>query len=162
MESDILKFICANQGAVDTDYLVSNLGCSVSDIICNQEKFASCLPFGQPKVVVRTSLRLCRAKACEGSCGGLHLCKSFLFSGFCQFSQSRKGCYFSHELSSDYNERILKEHGLNILSRTELCTLLLQSDDRLLPPVSFVSCFTLKFCLCLTPMSCQVLSLRCV
>ena len=89
MEADIVKFLCANQGAVDTDYLVSNLGCSVSDIISNQEKFACCLPFGQPKVVVRTNLRLCRVKGCEGSCGGLHLCKSFLFNGCCQFNQSR-------------------------------------------------------------------------
>lgn len=93
MELEILKFICANQGAVNTDYLVFNLGCgdssNVSEIISNREKFASCCPFGQPKVVARTNLRLCRAKDCQGSCRGLHLCKNFLFSGSCRFTQSR-------------------------------------------------------------------------
>lgn len=93
MESEILKFICANQGAVNTDYLVFNLSCgdstSVLQIIRNQEKFASCCPFGQPKVVVRTRLRLCRTKDCQGSCRGLHLCKNFLFSGSCHFTRLR-------------------------------------------------------------------------
>lgn len=92
-ESDILKFICSNQGAVDTDYLMFNLGLgdstSVSDILQNTEKFASCCPFGQPKVVARTRLRLCRARDCPGSCEGLHLCKNFLFSGSCQFTRQR-------------------------------------------------------------------------
>ncbi|TWW64488.1 Poly [ADP-ribose] polymerase 12 [Takifugu flavidus] len=49
---------------------------------------------------------------------------------------SRRGCVFSHELDLDHNEAILKEHELEHLSRTELCTLLLQSDNRLLPQTS--------------------------
>ncbi|XP_060886240.1 protein mono-ADP-ribosyltransferase PARP12 [Labrus mixtus] len=136
METEVLKIILASQGAVDTDYLMSNIGYgdSTNAIITNREKFALCSPFGQPKVVARTSLKLCRVRGCTGSCKGLHLCKNFLFSGSCQFL-SRRGCSSSHELNSDYNQMILKEHELESLSRAELCTLLLQSDNLLLPAI---------------------------
>lgn len=45
------------------------------------------------------------------------------------------GCSFSHEPNSEDNRRILREHELDHLSRKELCTLLMQSDDQMLPPV---------------------------
>lgn len=45
------------------------------------------------------------------------------------------GCRFPHELNSEHNRRILREHELDDLSRKELCTLLMQSDDQMLPPV---------------------------
>ncbi|CAF96304.1 unnamed protein product [Tetraodon nigroviridis] len=135
MEAQILKLICANQGAVDTEFLVCNLGHSVSEILSSSDKLVPCCPFGQPKVVARTRARLCRTKDCPGSCRGLHLCKSFLFSGSCQYSLTRGGCSFSHELTSEHNKRILREHKLEDLSRAELCTLLLQSDNHILPPI---------------------------
>ncbi|XP_063357270.1 protein mono-ADP-ribosyltransferase PARP12 [Pelmatolapia mariae] len=140
METEILKMICANQGAVNTEDLVYNLfpgdPTKLSEIICNQEKFARCCPNGQEKVVARTHLRLCRAKDCPGTCRGLHLCKNFLF-GFCEFSQLRRGCCFSHELTSDHNQSLLREHELESLSQEELCTLLLQSDHTLLPAICY-------------------------
>lgn len=58
----------------------------------------------------------------------------------------RRGCSFSHDLSSDHNVRMLMEHGLESLSRTELCTLLLQSDERLLPSVSMATCGLQECC----------------
>uniref|UniRef100_A0A3Q4N3Z7 Si:ch73-252i11.1 n=1 Tax=Neolamprologus brichardi TaxID=32507 RepID=A0A3Q4N3Z7_NEOBR len=138
METEILRMICANQGAVNTEDLVYNLfsgdPTKVSEIISNREKFARCCPNGQPKVVARTRLRLCRAKDCPGTCRGLHLCKNFLF-GFCEFSQ--RGCSFSHELTSEHNQRRLRQHELESLSREELCTLLLQSDHTLLPAICY-------------------------
>ncbi|KAM6961555.1 protein mono-ADP-ribosyltransferase PARP12-like [Tautogolabrus adspersus] len=139
METEILKIILASQGSVNTDYLMSNIGFgdSTNQIITNREKFALSSPFGQPKVVARTNLRLCRAKGCLGSCQGLHLCKNFLFSGSCQFTQSRRGCTFSHALDSFHNQMMLKEHDLESLSRTELCVLLLQSDNFLLPSICY-------------------------
>ncbi|XP_035767434.1 protein mono-ADP-ribosyltransferase PARP12-like [Neolamprologus brichardi] len=140
METEILRMICANQGAVNTEDLVYNLfsgdPTKVSEIISNREKFARCCPNGQPKVVARTRLRLCRAKDCPGTCRGLHLCKNFLF-GFCEFSQLRRGCSFSHELTSEHNQRRLRQHELESLSREELCTLLLQSDHTLLPAICY-------------------------
>uniref|UniRef100_A0A3Q0RIQ6 Si:ch73-252i11.1 n=1 Tax=Amphilophus citrinellus TaxID=61819 RepID=A0A3Q0RIQ6_AMPCI len=141
METEIVKIICANQGAVNTDDLLYNLfpgdPSKVSEIICNREKFASWCPNGQPKVVARTRLRLCRVKDCPQTCRDLHLCKNFLFSGFCQFTHRRGGCCFSHDLTSDYNQRLLREHELESLSREELCTLLLQSDNALLPEICY-------------------------
>ncbi|KAM4711720.1 protein mono-ADP-ribosyltransferase PARP12-like [Anableps anableps] len=136
MEAEILKFICANQGAVDVEDLMYNLfpGESTTEVISNQRKFALCSSSGQQRVVARTSLKLCRKKDCPGACGGLHLCKNFLFTGACQFLQ-RRGCSFSHVLNSDYNQRLLIEHGLEGLSRAELCTLLLQSDNTMLPSI---------------------------
>ncbi|XP_035767435.1 protein mono-ADP-ribosyltransferase PARP12-like [Neolamprologus brichardi] len=139
METEILRMICAGQGAVNTEDLVYNLfsgdPTKLSEIICNREKFLSCCPNGQPKVVARTRLRLCRVKDCLGICRSLHLCKNILFSGFCQFTQLRRGCSFSHELTSEHNQRLLRQHELESLSREELCTLLLQSDHTVLPDI---------------------------
>uniref|UniRef100_A0A3Q3IUX1 PARP12-like CCCH zinc finger tandem domain-containing protein n=1 Tax=Monopterus albus TaxID=43700 RepID=A0A3Q3IUX1_MONAL len=135
-ESEILKFICANHGAVNTDDLVYNLCSGDPDIINNREKFVPYCLNGQPKVVARTTLTLCNKRNCPGSCMKLHICKAILFSGSCQYSQFRTGCSFSHELNSDHNVRILGVHELESLSLMELRTLLLQNDDRLLPPVN--------------------------
>ncbi|XP_028251094.1 protein mono-ADP-ribosyltransferase PARP12 isoform X2 [Parambassis ranga] len=135
MEADIFKLILANKGAVETTELFYNFYpgdvSTVSELISNREKFAVC----PPKVVARTRLKLCRVKDCPGACRGLHLCKNFLFSGLCRFTQLRRHCNFSHELNSDHNQRILSEHELDSLSREELCTLLLQSDHTLLPSI---------------------------
>ncbi|XP_023205693.1 poly [ADP-ribose] polymerase 12-like [Xiphophorus maculatus] len=138
MEAEILKFICANQGAVDADELMFNLfpGQSTTELISNHSKFALCSSNGKQRVVARTSLRLCRKKDCPVSCGELHLCKNFLYTGSCHFLQ-RRGCSFPHVLNSDYNQRLLEEHELQGLSRAELCTLLLQSDFTMLPPICF-------------------------
>ncbi|KAK2858809.1 hypothetical protein Q5P01_003429 [Channa striata] len=138
MDAEIFKFICANQGAVNTDDLVFNLdSANVLEIISNRDKFVLCCPNGQPTVVARARVRLCRVKDCPGTCRGLHLCKNFLFTGTCHFARQRRGCSFSHELNSTHNEGILRNHELEGLSRAELCTLLLQSDNTLLPPICF-------------------------
>lgn len=52
----------------------------------------------------------------------------------------RGGCVFSHQLDSAHTQEILRQHQLESLSRPELCTLLLQNDCSLLPPVG--SCGT--------------------
>ncbi|XP_038156248.1 protein mono-ADP-ribosyltransferase PARP12 [Cyprinodon tularosa] len=135
MEAVILKYICANQGAVNLEDLVSNLGESANEVVSNPSRFAlSSGADGQQRVVARSGLRLCRKKDCPGDCRSLHLCKNFLFSGTCHFLL-RRGCSFSHELNSDYNQRLLKEHELDCLNRAELCTLLLQSDNTMLPSI---------------------------
>ncbi|XP_028426863.1 protein mono-ADP-ribosyltransferase PARP12-like [Perca flavescens] len=45
------------------------------------------------------------------------------------------GCKFSHELDSNHNAGLLRVYKLESLSRAELCTLLLQSEDWLLPDI---------------------------
>uniref|UniRef100_A0A667WSA0 C3H1-type domain-containing protein n=1 Tax=Myripristis murdjan TaxID=586833 RepID=A0A667WSA0_9TELE len=133
-ESAVIKLICANQGSIPVAELEAN-GCfdDVRRIISNREKFVCCRSGGEHKVVAKTELRLCKAKVCQG-CNNLHLCRKFLL-GSCPFSQGRRQCYFSHELKSDHNVKLLEEHGLEDLDRTELCTLLLQNDNFLLPPI---------------------------
>ncbi|XP_024150472.1 protein mono-ADP-ribosyltransferase PARP12 [Oryzias melastigma] len=137
MESEILKFICDNQGASDAEFLKYNLcfGDSISEYLSNKDKFELCDLNGQQKVVARTRLKLCRLKNCLGTCGGLHLCKNVLLTGSCSYSRQGRVCHFSHELNSALNESLLREHGLESLSRTELCTLLLQSEATLLPSI---------------------------
>ncbi|KAK7886165.1 hypothetical protein WMY93_025786 [Mugilogobius chulae] len=136
METEVLKYILDNRGAVNTSDLLFNLGntSTLSELFCNNDKFVTCLSNGTPKIVVRSRVRLCWRKDCP-SCGGLHLCKGFLLTGSCTFSQTRRGCIFSHDLHSPYNERILTEFGLESLSRIQLCLLLLQSNNNLLPAI---------------------------
>uniref|UniRef100_UPI003AABFE8B protein mono-ADP-ribosyltransferase PARP12-like n=1 Tax=Centroberyx gerrardi TaxID=166262 RepID=UPI003AABFE8B len=138
-ESTVMKIICGNQGSINIDELVS-LPCfgdsqDVREIISNREKFAWCSSGGEQKVVAKTEVRLCKAKDCQG-CSSLHLCKRFLL-GSCQFSETRRRCRFSHDLNSAHNMKILREHELEDLELKELCTLLLQNDDFILPPICY-------------------------
>ncbi|XP_071371284.1 protein mono-ADP-ribosyltransferase PARP12-like [Centroberyx affinis] len=138
-ESTVMKIICGNQGSINVDELVS-LPCfgdsqDVREIILDREKFAWCSSGGQQKVVAKTEVRLCKAKDCQG-CSSLHLCKNFLL-GSCQLSQKWRRCRFSHDLKSAYNMKILREHELEDLDLKELCTLLLQNDNFLLPPICY-------------------------
>ncbi|KAJ0057722.1 hypothetical protein NL108_013721 [Boleophthalmus pectinirostris] len=136
MDTEILKHILSSQGSVDREELECNLGDAsfIAEIIDSNDKLVPCLLNGTPKVVARCRVRLCRARECPG-CGGLHLCKNVLFTGDCPFQQTRRGCSFSHELHSEYNMEVLREFGLETLSRTALCLLLLQSNNMLLPQI---------------------------
>uniref|UniRef100_A0AAV2IY13 C3H1-type domain-containing protein n=1 Tax=Knipowitschia caucasica TaxID=637954 RepID=A0AAV2IY13_KNICA len=133
METEILKLILKSHGSMNTDELLYNL-CEPSflaELVNQKETFASCVFNGQPKVVVRSRLKLCGTVDCPG-CGRLHLCLRFLLCGRCPFTQ-RGGCHFSHDLQSEYNMKLLSESGLQTLSRSELSLLLLQSHNMLLP-----------------------------
>ncbi|XP_037552138.1 protein mono-ADP-ribosyltransferase PARP12-like [Nematolebias whitei] len=135
MDSELLKFICANQGAVDADDVMFNLfpGASADKVIANKHHFVLHSSNGRQKVVAKTSLKLCRVRDCFGTCEQLHLCKNFLFTGLCQ----RRVCSFCHDLNFCYNQRLLKQHELEGLNRAELSTLMLQSDNSLLPPICY-------------------------
>ncbi|KAJ8373853.1 hypothetical protein SKAU_G00044330 [Synaphobranchus kaupii] len=69
-------------------------------------------------------------------CRNLHLCKFYLY-GDCRSSLGRRGCRFCHDMDSEHNARVLRDNDLQDLDRTELCTLLLQNDSTLVPPVCF-------------------------
>ncbi|XP_029902344.1 protein mono-ADP-ribosyltransferase PARP12-like [Myripristis murdjan] len=134
-EAAVLKLICANHGSMSVDDLEESVCVfNVRRIISNREKFVCCRSGGEHKVVAKTELRLCKAKVCQG-CNNLHLCRKFLL-GSCPSSRRRRGCQLPHQLRSDHNVPILVEHGLQELDRAELCTLLLQNDNFLLPPGS--------------------------
>ncbi|XP_028307268.1 protein mono-ADP-ribosyltransferase PARP12 [Gouania willdenowi] len=141
MEDEIFKIICSNNGAVTTADLLLNLypgeSANVTEVIRNQEKFLLSSQSGEPKVLARSRLRLCRLKECPQTCGMLHLCKNYLLNGSCQFAQQRRVCRFPHDLNSAYNASLLSNNGVENLNRAELCTLLLMNDDFLLPSICY-------------------------
>ncbi|TTD62567.1 Poly [ADP-ribose] polymerase 12 [Bagarius yarrelli] len=137
----LLKRICANNGAMLYDELISSRGWDsgsygrsyVDEALEGNDSLVTVFMNGQKTVIAKTAVKLCRAKDCSG-CRNLHLCKFYLF-GDCQYGRGRRGCRFSHDLQSHQNASVLQEHGLNQLDRRELCVLLLQSDPSILPQV---------------------------
>ncbi|XP_049749371.1 protein mono-ADP-ribosyltransferase PARP12 [Elephas maximus indicus] len=98
-------------------------------------------PGGRARRVVLavTKLRLCRGPqgrrtACAGLCAQLHLCK-FLLYGACKFQESGKSCRNGHSLMTLHNQGVLRAHGVDHLSFSELCQLLFQNDPWLLPDI---------------------------
>ncbi|XP_052410215.1 protein mono-ADP-ribosyltransferase PARP12-like [Carassius gibelio] len=135
-EAAIVKKICAHNGSMDYDDLTSLFGLydeALASVVARSESVAVAFVNGQKKVIVRSRVRLCRVQNCPG-CANLHLCKWFLF-GSCRFNRGRRGCRFSHDLLSGQNALVLAAHGLDTLDVKELCILLMQSDNSLLPAV---------------------------
>ncbi|XP_058537295.1 protein mono-ADP-ribosyltransferase PARP12 [Ochotona princeps] len=92
------------------------------------------------RVVLAVSpLRLCRThlspkSTCVGLCAQLHLCK-FMIYGTCKFLKAGKNCRNNHSLTTDHNLSVLRTHGVDHLSYSELCQLLFQNDPFLLPDI---------------------------
>nr|XP_046184927.1 protein mono-ADP-ribosyltransferase PARP12-like isoform X2 [Oncorhynchus gorbuscha] len=133
----LLKLICDHQGTLDYAHL-ADVGFG-ADIICALDKlvendlFSIALCNGNKRIIAKTKVRRCKAQQCDG-CNDLHLCKFYLF-GDCKNSRGRRTCRFGHDLHSEHNSIVLREHKLETLSRQELRQLLLQNDNSLLPPV---------------------------
>ncbi|XP_071242279.1 protein mono-ADP-ribosyltransferase PARP12-like isoform X1 [Salvelinus alpinus] len=133
----IYKVLCAHDGSFELGELHANISTMEDDlesVLGNQEMFTRAVSKGNKLIVAKTKMRLCRANGCSG-CSNLHLCKFYLY-GTCP-SNERQGCRLCHEMTSEHNIRVLREHYLEELDRKELCTLLLQNDNALLPPVCF-------------------------
>ncbi|XP_045062876.1 protein mono-ADP-ribosyltransferase PARP12-like [Coregonus clupeaformis] len=133
----LLKIICDHQGTLDYADL-ADIGCG-ADMICALDKLVENDVFsiaecnGNKRIFAKTKVRRCKAQQCDG-CNDLHLCKFYLF-GDCKNSRGRRTCRFGHDLHSEHNSIVLREHKLETLSRQELRQLLLQNDNSLLPPV---------------------------
>ncbi|KAF7694218.1 protein mono-ADP-ribosyltransferase PARP12-like [Silurus meridionalis] len=137
----ILKQVCANDGSMLYEDLISDFRSGMFDgwfntslidrILEDTESLVTVLVNEQKTVIARAGVKLCREKICTG-CSNIHLCKFFLL-GDCQYGRGRRGCRFSHDLQA--NASALQKHGLSQLDRRELCILLLQSDNSILPPV---------------------------
>ncbi|XP_036376011.1 protein mono-ADP-ribosyltransferase PARP12 [Megalops cyprinoides] len=139
-ESAVIKVICANNGAMEYEDLVLDIGLNLSsedgasNIVRNGDNFPVVNVNGKEQVIAKTKVRLCKARDCDG-CNNLHLCKFFLY-GVCKY-RGRQGCRFGHNLRTEHNAQVLRDNNLHELDRRELCTLLLQNDNTLLPPVCF-------------------------
>ncbi|KAI8795213.1 protein mono-ADP-ribosyltransferase PARP12 [Biomphalaria glabrata] len=80
---------------------------------------------------VHTKLALCafhcrqgrdgRNKKCDGQCGALHLCRTFLLKSneACHFGRKGK-CMFGHDFFSQHNLHLLRENNLDGLNEREL------------------------------------------
>nr|XP_015208474.1 PREDICTED: poly [ADP-ribose] polymerase 12-like [Lepisosteus oculatus] len=139
--STITKILCSNNGAMDYNELVFNIGSGFSSsntvlqkTLENNPNFLIVTSDGKRKIIAKTKVRLCRARICDQDCNNLHLCKFFLY-GDCKYNKGRRKCRFSHDMNSEQNAKVLKQNDLHELDRRELCQLLLQNDNSLLPPV---------------------------
>uniref|UniRef100_A0A8C4X846 Protein mono-ADP-ribosyltransferase PARP12-like n=1 Tax=Erpetoichthys calabaricus TaxID=27687 RepID=A0A8C4X846_ERPCA len=136
----VTRLLCANNGAMGYDELLANIGgdAELERTLTDPQRFAVVtVADGTRRIIAKTSVKLCKAQAqgCQG-CSGLHLCKFYLF-GDCRFSRTRRGCRFCHDLSSEQNFKVLRDNNLQDLNQKELCQLLLQNEQTLLPPVCF-------------------------
>ncbi|XP_070976818.1 protein mono-ADP-ribosyltransferase PARP12-like [Oncorhynchus clarkii lewisi] len=133
----VYKILCAHNGYFELEEMRANFSTPEDDlesVLGNQDMFTSAVFEGNKLIFAKTKMRLCRDKECNG-CSNLHLCVFYLY-GTCRFNEGQR-CHFCHELTSEYNIRVLREHHLEKLDKRELCMLLLQNDNTLLPPVCF-------------------------
>ncbi|KAM9402091.1 uncharacterized protein ACWYII_029342 [Salvelinus alpinus] len=133
----VYKILCAHNGYFELEEMRANFSTPEDDlesVFGNQDMFTSAVFEGNKRIFAKTKMRLCRDKECNG-CSNLHLCIFYLY-GTCRFNEGQR-CRFCHELTSEYNIRVLREHHLEKLDKRELCMLLLQNDNTLLPPVCF-------------------------
>ncbi|XP_067284558.1 protein mono-ADP-ribosyltransferase PARP12-like [Pseudorasbora parva] len=136
MEASIIQTICAHNGSMKLDDLISMFGVNdgaMESILSKSESCVVAVVNGQKSAIAQTKVRLCRAQTCSG-CANLHLCKWHLL-GSCRFARGRRGCRFSHDVLSGQNGLVLTAHGLSTLDLKQLSILLLQSDGSLLPAV---------------------------
>ncbi|XP_007466677.1 PREDICTED: poly [ADP-ribose] polymerase 12 [Lipotes vexillifer] len=148
---EVTQALCAAGGALELEELRRRLRTSVGGDVLERllrergrlavaRRAAGAGTTAVERLVLAVSpLRVCGAyqgskPGCAGLCAQLHLCK-FVFYGKCKFQRDRKDCRNGHNLTSDHNMSVLKTHGVDHLSYSELCTLLLQNDPLLLPEI---------------------------
>ncbi|XP_072529964.1 protein mono-ADP-ribosyltransferase PARP12-like isoform X2 [Salminus brasiliensis] len=133
------RLLCTHDGRMELEDLYGQLsGLALKDEVENLLKDTDMfVTTGEENevVVAKTRLRLCRARECQG-CSHLHLCKMYLL-GDCPYGKGRRGCRFCHDLYTGHNVSVRRQHNLLELDRSELCVILLQNDNSLLPQVCF-------------------------
>ncbi|XP_011923672.1 PREDICTED: zinc finger CCCH-type antiviral protein 1 isoform X2 [Cercocebus atys] len=140
----ITKILCAHGGRMALDALLEEIAlfepqlCEVLQV-AGPDRFVVLETSGEAgitrSVVATTRARVCRRKYCQRPCENLHLCKLNLL-GRCNYSQSERNlCKYSHEVLSEENFRVLKNHELSGLNKEELAVLLLQSDPFFMPEI---------------------------
>ncbi|KAM9468199.1 uncharacterized protein Hap1MRO34_014864 [Clarias gariepinus] len=131
----VINLLCDHSGCMEYDKIVqSGAVDSVEDLeslLANSDMFTVLQQNKSKRMVLVTSkVRRCRNRECQESCRDLHLCV-FHMLGQCNVQR----CKYGHSLETEHNSRILREHGLQGLSKDQLRVLLLQNDTSLLPNV---------------------------
>ncbi|EFB15715.1 hypothetical protein PANDA_002119, partial [Ailuropoda melanoleuca] len=140
----ITKILCAHGGRMALDALLKEIALSEGQLrevleAAGPDRFVL-LETGDREgvtrsVVATTRARVCRRKFCQRPCEDLHLCKLNLL-GRCNYSQSERNlCKYSHNVLSEENLKVLKNHELSGLNKEELAVLLLQSDPFFMPEI---------------------------
>ncbi|XP_077706215.1 zinc finger CCCH-type antiviral protein 1 isoform X1 [Canis aureus] len=140
----ITKILCAHGGRMALDALLQEIALSEAQLrevleAAGPDRFVL-LETGDRAgvtraVVAATRARVCRRKFCQRPCEDLHLCKLNLL-GRCHYSQAERNlCKYSHEVLSEENFKVLKNHELSGLNKEELAVLLIQSDPFFLPEI---------------------------
>ncbi|XP_036184454.1 protein mono-ADP-ribosyltransferase PARP12 isoform X1 [Myotis myotis] len=127
------------RGGVGADALERLLRESPGLLVATRADAGGAAAVPERVVLAVSALRLCRGHqglkpTCAGLCGQLHFCK-FMVLGACKFLKTGKNCRNSHTLTTEHNLSVLKTHGVDHLSYSELCQLLFQNDPWLLPEI---------------------------
>ncbi|XP_058930870.1 zinc finger CCCH-type antiviral protein 1 [Kogia breviceps] len=140
----ITKMLCAHGGRMALEALLDEMQLSEAQLCevleqAGPDRFVVLETDGKEgvirSVVATTRARVCRRKYCNKPCGNLHLCKLNLL-GRCHYSQSERNlCKYSHEVLSEDNFKVLKNHALSGLNKEELAVLLLQNDPFFMPEI---------------------------
>ncbi|XP_070804202.1 protein mono-ADP-ribosyltransferase PARP12-like [Pituophis catenifer annectens] len=132
--SYLSKVLCSRGGCVRLSELPQEMGLPMSQLRqvledAGQARFLVVRRGGDQCVLAVSAARLCVRQVCMG-CERLHLCKLNL-RGRCRVH----ACKYSHDIFSETNRQVLKNHELSGLNEEELCVLLLQNDPFLIPDV---------------------------
>ncbi|EHB04414.1 Zinc finger CCCH-type antiviral protein 1 [Heterocephalus glaber] len=141
----VTKILCAHGGRLSLDALLEKIELSEAQLLevlkeAGPDRFVVLETGGRAgvtrSVVATTRARVCRRKFCErSSCDNLHLCKLNLL-GRGHYSQSERNlCKYSHDVLSEKNFQVLKNHELSGLNQEQLAVLLLQSDPFFMPEI---------------------------
>ncbi|XP_062839666.1 zinc finger CCCH-type antiviral protein 1 isoform X2 [Anolis carolinensis] len=132
--SFLTKVLCARGGVAELGELCGEVGLPEAQLKqvleeAGPERYLRVSRDGAACVLALSAARLCVKQVCPG-CERLHLCKQNLM-GRCR----ARACKYSHDILSEDNRKVLKNHELSGLNENELCVLLLQNDPFLLPDV---------------------------
>ncbi|CAH7471139.1 Zc3hav1 [Phodopus roborovskii] len=140
----ITKILCAHGGRMTLEGLLAEIALPEAQLCelleaAGPDRFVLLDIVGQTgitrSVVATTRARVCRRKYCERPCDSLHLCKLNLL-GRCHYSHAQRNlCKYSHNVLSEQNFQVLKNHELSGLNQEELAVLLVQSDPFFLPEI---------------------------
>ncbi|KAL8194465.1 UNVERIFIED_CONTAM: hypothetical protein K2H54_020460 [Gekko kuhli] len=139
--SFITKILCARGGAINSKELPQHVELSEQQLErilaeAGKGRFLVCQQGLSCQVLAVSPVRLCLKDEClKDECGSLHFCRNYL-KGRCYRPTSGRGaCKYSHDVFSEENRKVLKNHELSGLNEDELRVLLLQNDPFLLPDV---------------------------
>ncbi|KAF7248255.1 Protein mono-ADP-ribosyltransferase PARP12 [Varanus komodoensis] len=133
--SFITKVLCSKGGRLGFQELFQEVQLpeqQVRQILedVGQERFVIQKEGSSTWVLAVSSVRVCVRKECFSGCSRLHLCKLYLM-GKCR----TRICKYSHDIFSEDNQKVLKNHQLSGLNEDDLRILLLQNDPFFLPDV---------------------------